>query len=143
METCQPNFDKTSSKYTCSNGALQVSQYSDGNCKTLSSGPSLRETGKCVSGRVQACVSAGPAPAPTPPTPPISYVNVQTYATADCTGPLINSNIYVQGACIDNYDYVHSGTLTCSNNIAYGNKYTGSSSCSGTPSTKSYSTCTR
>jgi hypothetical protein len=92
---------------------------------------------------VKACVSAGPAPAPTPPNTPISYVNYQAYATADCTGPTIALGTIVQGACSDDNDYVHSESFTCSNNIAYQNKYTGSSTCSGTPSTKSLSTCTR
>jgi hypothetical protein len=100
---------------------------------------------------VTGCYIANPSPPPPtpPPTPTtLSYVFYQFYYNADCTGTTANTVIYVQNACLDysitNSSNYYSNKYTCSNNIPYGNSYTGSANCTGLPSTYSYPvTCTR
>ena len=86
---------------------------------------------------MKACVSAGPAPAPTPPTigagPVILY---KKYDTSDCTGSAAYTAAYVQGVCNDNsYETsIESVKYTCNNNVPSAIYYSGSATCTGTAS---------
>jgi len=63
-----------------------------------------------------------------------SYVLYHSYAAAGCIGTKVATVGYVQGACIDAGTTSDSDIYTCSNNIPYDSIYTGSATCTGTPS---------
>ena len=148
LNTCY-RFGSDYYKLSCSNGAVQELKYSDSTCSTSVSTNTYSTS--CTGSTKYTCNAAPSPPTPTPPspTPPtpssLSYVIYKYYAITGCAGNVTKTIAYVQGAC-----YAYGSTTPtsdisfCTNNVGYYNYYSGSKTCTGTPTLNSYpTTCTR
>ena len=141
--TCTPNYDGNGYyKDICSNGVLQVVDYTNANCTTISS-TNPQPTG-CQNGMKRTC-SAAPA-SPTAQQvfqkPVILY---KRYTTTDCSGDAYSTNVWFQDVCSSSGTSIESDKLTCINNVPSRNSYADSATCTGTASNSPLpaTTCTR
>ena len=141
LNTCTANYDDDGYyKNICSNGLMQIVEYTNANCTTISS-VTPQPTG-CQDGTKVKC-NAEPTP--------LSYVIQNTYSTSGCTSTAAYTFAYVQGACNDNsytqnnIKTIESAIYTCINTTVYRYSYAGSATCTGTTSQvyKQPAICTR